>query len=29
LPDSAPTAEGLLVAVSAVETVKTGRPAKS
>jgi hypothetical protein len=29
LLDSAPTAEGLLVAVSAVETVKTGRPAKS
>ncbi|PRX33376.1 hypothetical protein B0G80_3591 [Paraburkholderia sp. BL6669N2] len=29
LLDSAPTAEGLLAAVSAVETVKTGRPAKS
>ncbi|TCK96959.1 hypothetical protein [Paraburkholderia sp. BL9I2N2] len=29
LLDSAPTAESLLAAVSAVETVKTGRPAKS
>ncbi|MGF6938357.1 hypothetical protein OKW41_007519 [Paraburkholderia sp. UCT70] len=29
LLDSAPTIEGLLAAVSAVETVKTGRPAKS
>lgn len=29
LLDSAPTTEGLLVAVSAVGTVKTGRPAKS
>jgi hypothetical protein len=29
LLDSAPTTEGLLAAVSAVETVKTGRPAKS
>ncbi|CAB3803414.1 hypothetical protein LMG28614_05815 [Paraburkholderia ultramafica] len=29
LLDSAPTTEGLLAAVSAVETVKTGRPAES
>ncbi|SIT43231.1 conserved hypothetical protein [Paraburkholderia ribeironis] len=29
LLDSAPTTESLLAAVSAVETVKTGRPAKS
>jgi hypothetical protein len=29
LLDSAPTTEGLLAAISAVETVKTGRPAKS
>lgn len=29
LLDSAPTPESLLAAVSAVETVKTGRPAKS
>jgi hypothetical protein len=29
LLDSAPTTEGLLAAISAVETIKTGRPAKS
>ena len=29
LLDSAPTTEGLLAAISAVETVKTGRPEKS